>query len=182
MTPKQERFVSEYLIDLNATQAAVRAGYSARTANAQGGRLLMDVSVRSAIEQAKAARAKRTEIDADWVLKRLHSDATADLSDLYDEAGNLLPIHQWPQVWRTGLVVGIESVQERDGNDADGKPQYVTVRKVKLSERVKIVELIGKHVGVGAFKENLNIAGQIVVNVLAVTGEQERAKVWVKPA
>lgn len=181
MTPKQAAFVREYLIDLNATQAAIRAGYSARTANEKGSQLLAQVSIHSAIAEAKAARAEKLGIDAEWVLKRLHRDATADLSDLYDDSGNLRPIHQWPAVWRTGLVVGIETVQERDGEDADGKPQYATVRKVKLSERVKIVELIGRHVGVGAFKENLNLTGNIVVNVLTVTGEQERAKVWQKP-
>ena len=159
MTPKQGVFVREYLIDLNATQAAIRAGYSERTANEQGARLLANVSVRSAIEAAQKERAKRVEVDAEWVLRRLHGEATADLADLYDETGNLKPIREWPKVWRTGLVAGIETVQERDGTDEDGKPAYSTVRKVKLSERIKHVELIGKHVGVGAFRERLEHTG-----------------------
>lgn len=157
MTPKQEAFAREYLIDLNATQAAIRAGYSPKTANEQGARLLTYVSVRSLIEQEQKARAERTRVDADWVLTRLHSEATADLADLYDGSGNLKPIHEWPKVWRTGLVAGIETAQEKDGADEDGKPQYSIVRKVKLSDRVRMLELIGKHIGVQAFKEKLEV-------------------------
>ena len=69
MTPKQERFVQEYLIDLNATQAATRAGYSARTANEQGARLLANASIAAAVQEAKDKRAAETGIDAAWVLK-----------------------------------------------------------------------------------------------------------------
>lgn len=161
MTPKQEAFVREYLLDLNATQAAIRAGYSAKTAEQQGPRLLGNVGVAHAIAAAQQKRAERLEIDADWVLKRLHSEATADLADLYDEHGNLRPIKDWPQVWRTGLVAGIETAKERDGADKDGASQFVTVRKVKLSDRVRLLELIGKHVGVGAFKDRLEVEGNI---------------------
>lgn len=157
MTPKQQAFVREYLLDLNATQAAIRAGYSARTAEQQGPRLLGNVAVAAAVAAAQAARAARTEINAEWVLRRLYAEATADLADLYDDGGCLLPMSKWPMVWRTGLVSGIETVQERDGEDADGKPQYATVRKVKLSDRVRLLELIGKHIGIGAFKERLEV-------------------------
>lgn len=160
MTPRQEAFVREYLIDLNGTQAAIRAGYSERTANEQAARLLTNVSVRSAIDEALAARAQRVQIDADWVLKRLHSEATADLADLYTEGGDLKPVHEWPEVWRTGLVAGVETVRERDGADEDGRPQYATVRKVKLLDRTRLVELIGKHVGVGAFRDRVEHTGK----------------------
>ena len=69
LSPKQELFVKEYLVDLNATQAAIRAGYSAKTANAAAGRLLVNVSVAAAIQAAKAERMERIEIKADDVLK-----------------------------------------------------------------------------------------------------------------
>ena len=71
LTDKQSRFVQEYLLDLNATQAAARAGYSAKTANEQGARLLANVSVAQAVRQAQAARAERTQLTQDWVLERL---------------------------------------------------------------------------------------------------------------
>ena len=71
LTPKQQRFVDEYLVDLNATQAAIRAGYSAKTANEQGNRLLANVSVQKAIQEAMSARSERTKIDQDYVVNNL---------------------------------------------------------------------------------------------------------------
>ncbi|AWL07590.1 terminase small subunit [Massilia oculi] len=71
LTDKQQRFVAEYLIDLNATQAAIRAGYSAKTANEQGSRLLANVSVAAAIQAAMNQRTERTQVDADYVLRTI---------------------------------------------------------------------------------------------------------------
>lgn len=68
LTPKQEQFCQEYIIDLNATQAATRAGYSERTANEQGSRLLANVKVYARIQELMDARSERTEISADYVL------------------------------------------------------------------------------------------------------------------
>lgn len=68
LTPKQDMFVREYLIDLNATQAAIRAGYSAKTANEQGARLLANVSVKAAIQAAMDKRAEDIGIDANYVI------------------------------------------------------------------------------------------------------------------
>ncbi|MGA1806733.1 terminase small subunit [Sphingobium sp. WW5] len=155
MTPKQQRFVDEYLIDLNATKAAIRAGYSAKTANEQGARLLANVSVRNAVSEAKAKRSKETGIDAAWVLSRLAAEAFADLADLYDEDGRVKPVKDWPLVWRQGLVAGIEveTIGEGAGH----------VTKVKISERIKRVELIGKHVDVQAFKEKLEVAAAMTL-------------------
>ncbi len=71
LTPKQARFVEEYLLDLNATAAAKRAGYSERTAYAQGQRLLKHVEIAAAIQKAQDARSERTKINQDWVIERL---------------------------------------------------------------------------------------------------------------
>lgn len=75
LTPKQQRFVDEYLIDLNATQAAIRAGYSAKTADSQASRLLRNVKVSRAIGEAKTTRSERTKLDQDWVLNGLREVA-----------------------------------------------------------------------------------------------------------
>ncbi|RJT41996.1 terminase small subunit [Mesorhizobium waimense] len=158
MTPKQEQFVREYLIDLNATQAAIRAGYSAKTAHAQGPRLLENVEVAAAINAAKVERSEETKIDAAWVLKRLADEAVADIADLYDDEGQLLPVHDWPLIWRQGLVQGIEVEELFDGFGKE-RQRIGTVRKVKLSDRIRRVELIGKHVGVKAFEEQVAITG-----------------------
>jgi len=69
MTPKQTLFVKEYLVDLNATQAAIRAGYSAKTAEQQGSRLLRNAQVAAAVESGQAERAERVEVKADDVLR-----------------------------------------------------------------------------------------------------------------
>lgn len=157
MTPKQQAFVDEYLIDLNATQAATRAGYSARTANEQGARLLANASVSAAIAAAKRVRSEKTAVDAAWLLSRLADEATADVADLYDETGNVRAVKDWPLIWRTGLVAGIEV--ESIGAGAG------TLTKIKLSDRVKRLELIGKHIDVQAFKDKIEHTGAIALVV-----------------
>jgi phage terminase small subunit len=151
MTPKQQRFVEEYLIDLNATQAAIRAGYSPKTAHVIGPENLGKPEISKAVAEAMAARSERTKVDADWLLTRLAAEVDADVADLYDEAGALLPVRQWPPIWRKGLVAGLDVEEERDD---DGKVVGVT-RKIRLSDRIKRLELIGKHVDVQAFREQV---------------------------
>jgi phage terminase small subunit len=155
VTPKQLAFVDEYLIDLNATQAAIRAGYSKRTANEQGARLLANVSVRSGIETAQAERSQRTKIDSDWVLRTLAEEKAADLADLYDATGTIKPVSEWPMAFRRGVVVGVETVEEWQGQGEDRKP--VIVRKIKMTDRTKHIELIGKHISVQAFREQVGL-------------------------
>ncbi len=84
LTPKQQRFVDEYLIDLNATQAAIRAGYSAHTANEMGAENLAKPSIAAAIAEAVDARKERTEITADKVLRHWWALATADPNELIE--------------------------------------------------------------------------------------------------
>ena len=82
--PRREAFAAEYLKDLNATRAAIRAGYSAKTASSIGARLLADAGVARAVEAGMAARARRTEIDADRVVLELARIAFADPRDLME--------------------------------------------------------------------------------------------------
>lgn len=152
LSNRHQKFVDEYLVDLNATQAAIRAGFSARTARKQAYQLINRPDVQAAITEAQASRSERTRIDADWVLRRLADEADADLADLYDESGALKPVKDWPPIWRKGLVAGVEVEELRSEGEAIG-----VVRKVKLSDRIKRVELIGKHVGVQAFRDQVGI-------------------------
>ena len=71
MTPKQQRFVSEYLVDLNATQAAIRAGYAKSGASVEGVRLLSNAKVAAAVATAQAERSERTEVTQDYVLNSI---------------------------------------------------------------------------------------------------------------
>ena len=154
LNKKQKRFAEEYLIDLNATQAAIRAGYSEKTSYSQGHDLLKKPEIAEAIKTLKKERSERTKVDADWLLNRLAQEAEADIADLYHENGSLLPISQWPAIWRKGLVAGLDVHQEYFYEDGKKIPDGVTM-KVKLSDRVKRLELIGKHVDVGAFKDKV---------------------------
>ncbi|WP_059758638.1 terminase small subunit [Thiobacillus denitrificans] len=171
LTPKQARFADEYIVDLNATQAAIRAGYSSKRADATGYENLRKPEIAAALKERMDKRAERTQINADWMLKRLAQDATADLAEIYDPNGNLLPVGSWPMAWRTGLVAGIDTAHERDGTDDEGKPTFVTVRKVRLADRTKLLELIGKHIDVGAFKDRIEHSGKIGLESLIADGE-----------
>ena len=152
LTDKQQRFVEEYLVDLNATQAAIRAGYSEGTAYSIGHENLSKPEIAEAIASLKAERSKRTRIDAEWLLTRLASEAVADVNDLYGEDGRIKPVKDWPLIWRQGLVAGleVETIGEGAGH----------LTKIKLSDRIKRLELIGKHIDVRAFSDRLEHVGK----------------------
>lgn len=156
LTPKERLFVLEYIVDLNATKAAIRVGYSAKTAAQIGYENLRKPHIAKAIDEAIKERADRLKVDASWVLQRLMSEATADIADIYADDGSLLPVSEWPLEFRTGLVAGIE-VEELWEGQGDERTQVGLVRKIKLSERHKRIELIGKHVDVQAFKERREV-------------------------
>lgn len=82
LAPRQRRFVDEYLIDLNATQAAIRAGYSEKTARSAGQRLLTNVDISEAIAEAEEKRSERVQVDQDWVLRQWKQIAEADPREL----------------------------------------------------------------------------------------------------
>ena len=152
LTARQQRFVEEYLVDLDGTQAAIRAGYSGRRAKVTAQELLQEPAIAAAIEAGKAARSERTRIDADWLLTRLAAEAEADLGDLYDENGDLKPIREWPIIWRQGLVTDLEISALFEGTGKE-RMQVGHVKKVKFAERLRRLELIGKHIRINAFKE-----------------------------
>lgn len=158
LTPKQRRFIEEYLLDMNATQAAIRAGFSTRTAKEQGAQLLCKPHVRKAIDASKVKRSDKLDVDAEFVLLRLVEEVNADLADLYTDAGDLKPVDEWPQIWRQGLVAGVEVEALFDGVGKD-RVQIGFTKKIRLSDRLRRLELIGKHVGVNAFQDRVVISG-----------------------
>ena len=158
LTPKQQRFVEEYLIDLNATQAAIRSGYSEKTANEQGSRLLANVSISEAIAEAQNKRTKQTEIDAAYVLRRLVEIDQMDVLDIMDDQMKIRPVNEWPKVWRQ-YVVNLENLELSDGEGC--------FKKIKWPDKVKNLELLGKHVSVGAFKDKIEHSGQLEIQSLS---------------
>lgn len=163
MREQQQAFVREYLIDLNATQAAIRAGYSEATAQEQGSRLLSNVMVSAAIKEALDARAERTQINADYVLNRLVEIDNMDVLDIMDDKMNLKPVRQWPRVWRRYLS-GFDVAEMFEGR-GDDREMTGILKKIKWPDKVKNLELLGKHVGVQAFKDRVEHSGEVSINV-----------------
>ncbi|MDR6511477.1 phage terminase small subunit [Novosphingobium capsulatum] len=156
-TERQAAFVRYLLADpsMNATEAAIQAGYGGpKKSRTAAGRIAHDLlrrpDIAAQIDAAKAERSERTKIDADWLLRRLAEDVDADIADLYDDAGNIKKPKDWPDAWRKGLIAGIETLGTADG---------AIVTKIKLADRTRIKELIGKHTDVGAFVEKHEHSG-----------------------
>ena len=101
---------------------------------------------------------RKGKVDADWLLGRLVDEATADIADLYDGEGKLKPVDEWPAVWRQGLIQGVE-IEERFEGRGNAREQVGFVKKIRLSDRLKRLELIGKHIGVKAFEETVRVKG-----------------------
>jgi len=155
LTAKEQRFVDEFVIDNNATQAAIRAGYSKKTASQIAYELLGKPHIEAAIDIAKAAISERTKVDADWMRRRLFFSVDADIADIYNLDGTLKHVKDWPEIWRKGLVSGIK-IERTIGK---GAPK-VAVVEVKLADRTRLVELLGQHIDVGAFRKRIEHTGK----------------------
>ena len=137
LSPKRKAFVAEYLVDLNATQAAIRAGYSEKTARSQGQRLLTKADIQEAIQAAQAKRAERLEITADMLLQDAYKDATATLDKFMtvDEDGaariDMRGCSRDDIAALTELTQDVEMIGDPD----DGLPFLKT--RLKLVDRAK---------------------------------------------
>lgn len=147
MTKKQKRFVEEYLIDLNATQAAIRAGYkagNAQRASEIGSELLQKTPVSEAIRKAMAERSRRTGVNADRVVQELAKIAFVNAVEVIDTK--------------------TATIKEDASEDDTAAIQSVKVktfgengieREIKMADKLKALELLGKHMGM--FKDKLDV-------------------------
>ena len=145
LTDKQERFCLEYLTDLNATQAAIRAGYSENTANEQGSRMLAKVNVQKRIAELQAERAERLQIQQDDILRELASIAFASPAhymDVVQVDGTSRILVKPTAEWTEQQKAAVTSIKNT--------PNGVEIR---LSDKVKALELLGKHLGMFNRKE-----------------------------
>jgi len=149
LNQRQEMFCREYIKDLNGTQAAIRAGYSPRTADRMAYELLKKPEIQAFVLQSKAERVEEVKVDANYVLKRLIEIDEMDVADILDDGGDFLPIRSWPKVWRTTLS-GLDIAIINSGDTE------TILKKIKWPDKVKNLELLGKHIGVGAFTEKVD--------------------------
>ena len=154
LTDKQKKFVEEYLIDLNATQACIRAGYSPKTAMEQGYQLLQKTSVQEAIAESMAERSRRTGINQDRVVLELARIAFVKMTDLVDSHGRI------KDNATDDDLACIESVKYKQSESETGSS---VEREVKISPKLKALELLGKHLGMWNDKLDVNITQPIVI-------------------
>lgn len=142
LTDKQKRFVAEYLVDLNATAAAIRAGYSKKTAEVIGYENLRKPQIEAAINQAIQEREKRTEITQDMVFRETAKLAFFDIRKMFGKNGKPLNISELDADTAAALVgLDVQDVSDNNGN-------YVGyVKKYKMADKLKALELLGKHLG-----------------------------------
>ena len=155
LSEQRQRFLDEYLIDLNGTQAAIRAGYSVKTAQEQASRLLSNVMVQQAIAKRMAERSKRTGINQDRVVLELAKIAFVKMTDIVDDHGRI------KGTATDDDLACIESIKYKESDNEFGGS---VEREVKIGSKLKALELLGKHLGMWNDKVDLNITTPIVIS------------------
>jgi phage terminase small subunit len=171
LTDKQARFVEEYLLDLNATQAAIRAGYSEKTARQVGAENLSKPAIAEAVAAAQLARSRRTEITQDRVLQELARIGFADIRQLFEwdeEAAAFVPSRDLTE----DQAAAISEIQAETTTTRDraGTTVDTTVKlKLKTYDKLGALEKIGKHLGM--FVDRIEHSGELPALVVRREGE-----------
>lgn len=167
LTAQMEAYCQEYVkTPEDQKGSAVRAGYSEKTAAKFASQNMRDQRVIDRIAILMTERNKRLRVSADYVLQRLVEIDQMDVLDILNDDGSMKPIGDWPKVWRTSLsaldISTIKTTQaslQKSNGEADLSVEDVEhiLKKIKWPDKVKNLELIGKHVDVNAFKERLEV-------------------------
>lgn len=154
-TPRQAEFVRQYLVDLNATQAAIRAGYSVKTAYSIGAGLLQNPLVSAAIAEAQARRERRTEITQDRVVAELAKIAFGNIRDVMEWGPDGVTVRSSEEL-TDGQAAGVAEVSKSTTRDGGSL-------KLKRHDKVKALELLGRHLGMFTDKVKNEISGRIEI-------------------
>jgi len=167
LTAMQEAYCQSYIkYPENQTQAAIDAGFSPNTAAVKASVMMRDERIQKRIAELMEERNKRLRVSADYVRLRLVEIDQMDVLDILNDDGGMKPIAEWPKVWRTSLsamdISTIKTTQaslQKENGEADLSVEDVEhiLKKVKWPDKVKNLELIGKHVDVMAFKERVEL-------------------------
>ncbi|EAA0502974.1 terminase small subunit [Salmonella enterica subsp. enterica serovar Anatum] len=161
LTAMQEAYAQEYTkCPENQTQAAINAGFSPNTAAVKASVMMRDERIQKRIAELMEERNKRLRVSADYVLLRLVEIDQMDVIDILNDDGTLKPIREWPKIWRTTLS-GFDLSSTIMNMDEDSIETIL--KKIKWPDKVKNLELIGKHVDVNAFKERLEVSGTVTI-------------------
>jgi phage terminase small subunit len=151
LTDKQQRFVAEYLVDSNATQAAIRAGYSAHTASSQGERLLRNVEVAAAIEAKQTKTLAKLEITAERVMEELGRIAFADPRRLFNDDGSLKKVSEL-SADDAAVLAQFDVIQ---------LPHGETVRRLRVWDKAVALQVLAKRFGLLKEKVEISFAGDL---------------------
>ncbi len=157
LTARQAAFVNEYLIDLNATQAAIRAGYSKKTAGQIGERLLRNVEIQRALSLRMKKREERTEITQDRVLKEFARLAFFDPRKLFNGDGSPKPICELDDDTAAALA-GLDIMEEFAGTGED-RVFIGYTKKYKIADKKGALDSVARHLGM--FNDKLELTGSI---------------------
>ena len=161
LTAMQEAYAQEYIkCPENQAQAAINAGFSPKSAHVKASIMMRDERIKKRIAELMAERNKRARISADYVLLRLQQIDELDLADIMDDDLSLKPLSSWPKAWRQFLS-GVKVAELFEGK-GDKKEIIGVLKSIKWPDKLKNLELIGKHVDVNAFREihehNVNVS------------------------
>ncbi|WP_448196088.1 terminase small subunit [Raoultella planticola] len=162
LTVMQEAYAQEYVkYPENQTQAAINAGYSPNTAGKFASQNMRDERIQKRIAELMEERNKRLRVSADYVLLRLVEIDQMDVIDILNDDMSIKPVSEWPKVWRQYLT-GFELADMFEGR-GDEKELVGILKKIKWPDKVKNLELIGKHVDVMAFKERMEVNVNVTI-------------------
>ncbi len=174
---KPRLFCEHYVADtaLNGALAARKAGYVAKHSADTAWRLLQDERCIAYIAKLKKDRSQRIQVDADYVLQRLVDMDQMDIIDILNDDMTLKPLSTWPKVWRQSLN-GFELAELFDGQ-GDARAMMGVLKKIKWVDRLRNLELLGKHVEVGAFADRVveEDAGSLADRLAAARKRREQA-------
>lgn len=161
LTAMQEAYCQSYIkTPENQSQAAIDAGFSPNTAHVKASNMMRDERIQKRIAELMEERNKRMRVSADYVLMRLVEIDQMDVLDILNDDGSLKPIREWPKIWRTTLS-GFDLSSTIMNMNEDSIETIL--KKIKWPDKVKNLELIGKHVDVNAFKERLEVSGTVTI-------------------
>ncbi|HCB3266968.1 TPA: terminase small subunit [Citrobacter amalonaticus] len=162
LTAMQEAYCQSYIkTPENQTQAAINAGFSPNTAAVKASVMMRDERIQKRIAELMEERNKRLRVSADYVLLRLVEIDQMDVIDILNDDMSIKPVSEWPKVWRQYLT-GFELADMFEGR-GDEKELVGILKKIKWPDKVKNLELIGKHVDVMAFKERLDVNVNVTI-------------------
>ncbi|HBK2937173.1 TPA: terminase small subunit [Escherichia coli] len=162
LTAMQEAYCQSYIkTPENQTQAAINAGFSPNTAAVKASVMMRDERIQKRIAELMEERNKRMRVSADYVLMRLVEIDQMDVIDILNDDMSIKPVSEWPKVWRQYLT-GFELADMFEGR-GDEKELVGILKKIKWPDKVKNLELIGKHVDVNAFKERMEVSGTVTI-------------------